>query len=312
MHSFRKLAFVTTVATYFLIYMGGLVRAAGAGLGCPDWPKCFGNWIPPLHVSQLPPDIDPAHFNFVLAWIEYINRLAGVTVGILIIALLIQAIRVHRKVPNILRTCVAILALVIFQGWQGGQVVASELQPLLISVHMVLAVFIVSLLIYVTQTAWYLERPELDRAPTLPGNGYWLVWLLAGTSAVQITLGTQIRSQLEILTELFPLAGVAELLSKIGLLENAHMLLGIALMLASIHVGMRILHEGKQASLLVRQAAFAMMLVIVIQMATGISLAALDMPALARLFHMVLSSLYCGMLVILLTAYQRQRGYAHE
>ncbi len=75
MKRFRHLALFATFATYFAIFMGGLVRVSGAGLGCPDWPKCFGRWFPPTSLSQLPPEIDPSLFNLTLAWIEYINRL---------------------------------------------------------------------------------------------------------------------------------------------------------------------------------------------------------------------------------------------
>ena len=75
MRYFFRFSLTTLFMTYLLIFIGGLVRVAGAGMGCPDWPKCFGRWIPPISVEQLPTHIDPAQFNFVLAWIEYCNRL---------------------------------------------------------------------------------------------------------------------------------------------------------------------------------------------------------------------------------------------
>jgi len=92
MKNFRRFAFAATVATFFVIFAGGLVRVTGAGLGCPDWPTCFGRWFPPTDISQLPPDIDPTQFNFALAWIEYINRLAGVVLGVLIAVTAIWAL----------------------------------------------------------------------------------------------------------------------------------------------------------------------------------------------------------------------------
>src|SRR5690606_27411099 len=97
--SFQRWALLTTACTYLLIGIGGLVRATGSGLGCPDWPKCFDRWMPPTDVSQVPSHIDPALFNFAKAWTEYLNRLAGVTVGILIFGTLVVAVRRHRKTP---------------------------------------------------------------------------------------------------------------------------------------------------------------------------------------------------------------------
>jgi cytochrome c oxidase assembly protein subunit 15 len=118
---FYKLCLTTLVAVYFLIAVGGIVRATGSGMGCPDWPKCFGNWVPPTSIEQLPPDykesysalrekknvkfakylqvigmtdtankilndqsiLVEADFNAVKTWIEYLNRLVGVVIGLL-------------------------------------------------------------------------------------------------------------------------------------------------------------------------------------------------------------------------------------
>ena len=118
---FYKLCLTTLVAIYFLIAVGGIVRATGSGMGCPDWPKCFGNWVPPTSIEQLPPDykesysalrekknvkfakylqvigmtdtankilndqsiLVEADFNAVKTWIEYLNRLVGVVIGLL-------------------------------------------------------------------------------------------------------------------------------------------------------------------------------------------------------------------------------------
>ena len=73
--SFQRLAVLTTVLTYLLIAVGGLVRASGAGLGCPDWPRCFGAWIPPASAADLPSQFDASQFNPTLMWTEYLLSL---------------------------------------------------------------------------------------------------------------------------------------------------------------------------------------------------------------------------------------------
>src|SRR5437868_8273358 len=100
--SFQRLALATTATTYLLILVGGLVRASGAGLGCPDWPKCFGRWIPPLSKKDVPAAIDPSLFNVTKAWTEYVNRLLGVSVGLLIFSTLVLAFLHHRHARRIL------------------------------------------------------------------------------------------------------------------------------------------------------------------------------------------------------------------
>src|SRR5436189_5228892 len=145
--SFQRLALLTTAATYFLILVGGLVRASGAGLGCPDWPRCFGSWIPPASAEQLPPQFDPALFNPTLMWTEYLNRLLGVTVGFLILGTVVSAWRHHRHDPKILWPTVAAVLLTGFEGWLGGRVVAHGLAAWIVTVHLIVALVIVQLLL---------------------------------------------------------------------------------------------------------------------------------------------------------------------
>ena len=101
MKLFRTFSYLSTSLTYLLIFIGGMVRVSGAGMGCPDWPKCFDRWIPPTNISQLPDHIDPAKFNIVLAWIEYSNRLFGALVGLTITIALFLAIKYFSHRPTI-------------------------------------------------------------------------------------------------------------------------------------------------------------------------------------------------------------------
>ena len=178
--SFQRFALWTTAATYFLILVGGLVRASGAGLGCPDWPRCFGSWIPPASAAELPPQFDPLLLNPTLMWTEYLNRLLGATVGFLIFATAVSAWRHHRREPRILWTTVAAMLLTGFQGWLGGRVVANELAAWIVTVHLIFALVIVQLLLYAAVRAW--------RKAAGPPSPFLIVLILM--TMIQIGLGT--------------------------------------------------------------------------------------------------------------------------
>ncbi len=143
---FFQSAVISTILSYLLIFVGGLVRVSGSGMGCPDWPRCFGRWIPPTNVDQIPSHIDPTSFNIVLAWIEYGNRSLGVIVGFSIIILNVIAIYYFRKELKLLVSAILSLILVGANGGLGALVVSSVLDPFLVSLHMILALILVSVL----------------------------------------------------------------------------------------------------------------------------------------------------------------------
>ncbi len=225
---FHRLCLATLVAVYFLILVGGVVRATGSGMGCPDWPTCFGQWVPPTRIEQLPPDYKEQYasyrdqknkkfakylsligldqiaariltdetvlveedFNATKTWIEYMNRLVGVAIGLLIIGVCLASWPLRRTMPGLYFGSIGLLILVIFQGWFGSIVVSTNLTAWTITVHMFLAIVMVGLL------AWLLVRSG-DSNPVVPSNVK--PWLLAGiiTLIVQIFLGTQVRESLD-------------------------------------------------------------------------------------------------------------------
>ncbi|MDH4155804.1 MAG: COX15/CtaA family protein [candidate division Zixibacteria bacterium] len=309
MKAFTRLAIITTLATYLLIFTGGLVRVSGAGLGCPDWPKCFGRWVPPLSVSQLPVDIDPAQFNFALAWIEYVNRLIGVAVGLLIAAVAVMAIISYRRHPKILIASILAAVLVAFQGWQGGQVVASELAPLLVSVHLVIALVIGGLMIYVSQRAWYLERPDTEKESAYPaGLRMWvgLLWVLA---LVQVILGTQVREAIETAMHDFPLLPDSELIGAVGVMKYVHPLLGAVIAVAAWIIVFRLVKAKNRPSPIVWQSGWSVAGLVLVQLLVGAVLTFVGIPAVMQVLHMWVAALLTGAILVSYVALgQAQEG----
>lgn len=307
MNAFSRFGVFTTLFTYLLIFAGGLVRVSGAGMGCPDWPKCFGRWIPPTSIDQLPPHIDPSLFNFTLAWIEYTNRLLGMITGLLIATLAIWAIIKYRHVKRIVWPAIAAALLVAFQGWQGSQVVSSHLEPVIITVHLILALLIVSLLVWVSLQAYYHENPRAGREARYPENTGKLTILLWIVALVQVGLGTQIREALEIVRQQLPLATSAEWYTAVGALNHVHLFLGLALAALTWYVGHRVLTRSQQPHTLTVQAMVAMMVLVGLQIALGLGFILLGIPAILQLLHQWVAALYIGMLLILYVAADRSR-----
>jgi cytochrome c oxidase assembly protein subunit 15 len=312
MRNFRRFALLTTLAIYLLIFIGGLVRVSGAGLGCPDWPKCFGRWIPPTDISQIPAGIDPGQFNFALAWMEYFNRLVGVSIGLFIFITFILAIKYYRKVARILYPSLAALVLVAYQGWQGGQVVESQLRPIFVSIHMVLALVIASILIYVTQHSYYLEKPDADRGASFPKETHIWIRLLWIVGIVQVILGTQVREGLEVLRERFPSLAASDYRYYIGPENYIHAGMGIVIALMTVLAGFTILRKSHHLTRMVRDSIWGIMALISLQLVIGLVLVVAGLPALMQLFHLWIASLYIGLLFVLYTAFRRRMRDAYE
>ncbi len=130
---FRRLAVVTALFAYLQIALGGLVRVSGSGLGCPDWPLCNGRPYPPANLHAI---------------IEYSHRAVGSVTGVLIIGTVIAAWIVYRKRrPRVAWLASASLIGVVGEGILGGVVVANELSPWLVVVHLGLAMMILGFLV---------------------------------------------------------------------------------------------------------------------------------------------------------------------
>jgi heme a synthase len=299
-----KLAIFSTAFTYFVIFAGGLVRVAGAGLGCPDWPLCFGRWIPPTDVSQLPANIDPASFNFTLAWIEYVNRLGGVIFGFILIYQSIYVLRHFRRDIQILWTTLLATVLTGVQGWLGAYVVATELKPIVITAHLALALVILSLV------TWTLLRARrlLEPSETLPNEKTStvrrmtiLLWILA---VVQLSLGATIRGSLEELTVTHPLVVGLDALALVGAVKHWHLFGGLILAGLTVYVWQRALAIDIRKSSAIRIAASAAMHTVWLQILLGLFLFLVGTAAVAQLFHLILASAFIGAVVFLFGALQ--------
>lgn len=136
---FRWLIAAASAATYALVVLGGVVRATESGLGCPDWPRCHGQLLPPLETPVL---------------IEFSHRLLASIVGLLVLATAFVAWRRYRQLPAVVWPAMAALVLVIGQIILGGVTVLNDLSPSIVSAHLALALSLLAALLIVAVFAF--------------------------------------------------------------------------------------------------------------------------------------------------------------
>ncbi len=202
--SFRKFGIITIGAVYVLIAVGSIVRMTGSGMGCPDWPQCFGQWIPPTHISQLPENYktifavagkEIADFEPLKTWIEYLNRLVGVLIGVFIFITLLLSTKYFRVKSIVFWSSLLAFILVGFQGWLGSKVVATNLHAGMITIHMVVALLIVLILIFGVFQSYQITL-NFEPVKKLNRINRVLISCMVLT-LIQIVLGTQVREAID-------------------------------------------------------------------------------------------------------------------
>lgn len=180
------LGVAATVLAFTVIVFGAFVRLTDAGLGCPDWPGCYGR----IDVPTTAEAIEKAQrmhperpVDVTKAWIEMIHRYAASLLGLLIIAITVRAWRRrHHGVSVVLPS--ALLALVIFQGMLGMWTVTLLLKPAVVTAHLIGGLLTLSLL--ATLAARHAARPL--QLPAVSGT-FRLGGLALGVLVIQILLG---------------------------------------------------------------------------------------------------------------------------
>ncbi len=201
------MATITVGAVIALILIGSIVRMTGSGMGCPDWPKCFGQWVPPTDVSQLPADYkarfavagkEIADFDAFKTWVEYLNRLFGVLVGLLGIATLVRGVQARKKDPGLMRLSVLGLLLTMVAGGVGAYVVKTNLSEGMITVHMTIALMVLSTYLWAWSRS---QKGSMKQAQSgqVRSSTFWISVGVLVLVMSQILMGTQVREHVDAL-----------------------------------------------------------------------------------------------------------------
>jgi cytochrome c oxidase assembly protein subunit 15 len=329
-NSFRQVSTWTVIAVYFLILVGGIVRSTGSGMGCPDWPKCFGSVVPPTHVDQLPENYQEIYlqkrlaknerfvatleklgfsekaneisndksilieeeFNATKTWIEYLNRLTGVVIGLLIMLTVWKSFKLWKIDRTITVYSIIALILVLFTGWIGSIVVSTNLLHWMITFHMLLALALVAVMLYIShRTERLIERHSV--AVKVPAKVQRVLTVGAVLTLVQVILGTQVREEIDQIS--FALGDLlrSEWIGRLGVEYLIHR--SFSLVLLGVHVvyfywAFRYSARRSKVNLLSQ----VLMFVLLAEIATGIAMAYFGIPAFLQPLHLFLGSLILG------------------
>jgi len=309
---FRIWAKITLVAVYLIIVAGGVVRMTDSGMGCPDWPKCFGQWIPPTDASQLPEDYVAIYsekygyseanttFNAVHTWTEYINRLVGFMAGNfgIVLFLLALILWIKKQQPFVNVALIALFNLMMgFQAWLGATVVYMELDPLRITKHMVMALLIVAVLL------WVISRisPPKEKATKRLNAFQWGLVAVLVLSIVQVVLGTQVRQEIDHISEVVPTIARSNWISELSVNFYVHRSFSIAVLLLNVWL-IWLNHKRKLGFGLVNWFGA----LIALEILSGIGMAYFAVPALLQPIHLVLATILFGLQVYVLLAYLKR------
>jgi cytochrome c oxidase assembly protein subunit 15 len=333
---------ITIITLFLVIIAGGVVRSTGSGMGCPDWPKCFNQIIPPTDVSQLPEGYEQHYidgrvkknqrfanivelfgdaekadkirhdesilvheeFNAAKTWTEYINRLVGVLAGFALLFTAVYSFIYIKSKPSIFIWSVLNVILVVIQAWLGSIVVSTNLMPWIITVHMLLALIIVGVSIYTFYIATTLRNKTiLVNYPSTGLKAIAIVSLIV--TLVQVVYGTEVREVIDHLNA----DGVArgEWIESIGVNYDIHRILAYVTLLITVLFFFLVKNRFSKTSIQ-SQYAWIILILVVLQMLSGIILARFAVPAFAQTSHLVLASLFFGAqyyLMLLMTKLKR-------
>ena len=266
-------------------------------MGCPDWPKCFGKWIPPTDVSQLPVNYQDiyadrgyadTHFDAYHTWVEYINRLLGMLLGLVIFFALVYSFTIRKANPRVFATTFISFLLIGFQGWLGSVVVASNLAPIKISIHMVTALILLAVLIYI----YFLTQKKTIEIHERPRYLNWLYLALALTT-IQIIVGTQVRQEIDVISKKMNFEFRDQWANGLSLVFFFHRSFSILLLIVNAYIVKNILSHYKADSSMLKSAYYLAFL-ITGEIMAGIILYYFDFPRVLQPAHLLLASLIFG------------------
>ena len=322
---FVRFNWVTLVLIYLVVVAGSFVRITGSGMGCPDWPKCFGEWIPPTELSALPENYkevyaekraikiekftkflakigfketadkiqnDPTlrveeDFNWKKTWTEYGNRLFGFLAGNAMLAAFVWVLIKYRKRKLIILSLTNLI-LIGIEAWFGSIVVATNLVPWTITIHMFLALVIIGLQLYILKQISPAQKRPIDLSKTMK----WMTIIVFAITFYQMFLGTQVREYIDELTKMgYSRDSWTE---QLGMTFYIHRTFSWLVLIVMTYMVWK--NEKSHKYMIIRSAY----IILALELVSGVLLAYANMPGLIQTSHLIFATILFGALLMMI------------
>ncbi len=336
MSKLYNITLVTILIVYLVILAGGIVRMTGSGMGCPDWPKCFGFLIPPTERSQLEwkkeykynknqmiiidDDLlyatkkfksskefnisnwsnytkhDYSKFNVYHTWIEYINRLIGALAGLSVLILFIRSLKFLKSNFKIVSLSFLALIAILFQAWLGKTVVDSNLTANTITIHMLMAIILLFILFSI------LVKSSIKKVNiVIPRNISIIVIISILLLFTQILTGTEIRKFIDIQMENYNYSYKQKWIENIPNIFNFHRSFSWIIIIINTLIFFKIKNLGIKSKIF-----YAISFLIIIQILTGIIMYYFSFPFSSQPIHLLISTMIIGLQFYFLLLYNQK------
>jgi cytochrome c oxidase assembly protein subunit 15 len=268
----------------------------GSGMGCPDWPKCFGQYIPPTDISQLPEDYktrfavqgkEIADFDPVKTWIEYVNRLIGAVIGLLSLLTVVFSLMIPGKNRAAFYWSLAGLFFVLLAAGVGAIVVKTDLHTGVITIHMVIA--LLTVFSFIMATFAVADRRKVE-VLTLPRHIWGMAGILLVFTLVQILMGTQVREQVDEVAKALGEPERANWISELQGVYHIHKVFHYGIFLVLIGMSVQLRPYWRKLGP-VKNMFILVFILLLTEMLLGITMHNMGMPAWAQPTHLLVAAL---------------------
>ena len=295
-------------------------------MGCPDWPKCFGMYIPPTSVSQLPENYkekfvegrveknkrlskvlnaiglnetadkiindssiqDAEEFNPFKTWTEYINRLIGAIVGFSLIFIFISSINIKPFNLKLFILSFLSIVLVFFQAWVGSIVVSTNLLSGLITFHVIVALIIICNVIL----CYYLssKHSKVEKTSLLSYAILFSLFLFL----IQMILGTEVRESVDTFLKIFGFENRSQIIENLGSNFIIHRSLSLFILIFQLFITYLVFIKSKHNKEF-KKITVIMLVLIISEILVGAGMAYFEIPRILQPVHLLLAFMIVGL-----------------